>query len=152
MKQKNIQRGFTLIELLVVVLIIAILAAIALPQYQKAVEKSRVAEAREMLKSMQQAVHVYYLTHGAWPSSLSELDIVIPTSSSFFNYSYAYGSCNAEESYEQYIPHAFRTNGKYYFRFCNDRLVCVSSSTHVCQDIGFSRVQSCFSGATCYVE
>ena len=56
--------GFTLIELLVVVLIIGILAAVAVPQYQKAVEKSRTREAILVLKSMYNSWELCKLQYG----------------------------------------------------------------------------------------
>ena len=54
--------GFTLIELLVVVLIIGILASVALPQYQKAVTKSRYAALKPVVHGIAEAVNVYYST------------------------------------------------------------------------------------------
>lgn len=59
--------GFTLIELLVVVLIIGILASVAVPQYTKAVEKSRAAGVIQKVKSLQNAVDMYLLAND-WPT------------------------------------------------------------------------------------
>lgn len=72
------QKGFTLIELLVVVLIIAILAAVALPQYQLAVAKSRVVTLLPLMKSIQQAQRLYYLEHGSYTDNFNKLTIEFP--------------------------------------------------------------------------
>ncbi len=72
------KKAFTLIELLVVVLIIGILAAVALPQYQKIVEKSRASQALALLASAYEHATVYYLEHGNYPTSFAEMDFDVP--------------------------------------------------------------------------
>ena len=74
----NNKKAFTLIELLVVVLIIGILAAVALPQYKKAVEKSRATQAFTIVKSLSEAQERYFLANGEYATSFDSFDIEIP--------------------------------------------------------------------------
>lgn len=69
------KKAFTLIELLVVVLIIGILAAIALPMYNKAVAKARAMEVLTLIRSIADARERHYLATGEFPKYFSDLDI-----------------------------------------------------------------------------
>ena len=76
MKTNN-KCGFTLIELLVVVLIIGILAAVALPQYQVAVAKARFMQAIVALDALKKAEEMYYLANGEYTKNWDDLDLDI---------------------------------------------------------------------------
>ena len=78
MKPTKSNQAFTLVELLVVVLIIGILAAVALPQYKKAVGKSRFLQLKLGVEKIAQAQEVYFLENGHYTDNMDELALEMP--------------------------------------------------------------------------
>ena len=148
-------KGFTLVELLVVVLIIGILAGVALPQYNKAVEKSRASEAWQTLKSIMDAEKVANMENGTGTKSYEFQDLSV----SFINIDgtsvtgYQMVGKNFRYSAGGYASTARRDNDKYVLsldvdgvRRCWDGTDAKNAGT--CKKLGFSKTASgCITGA-----
>ena len=72
------KQGFTLTELLIVVFIAGMLAAIALPQYSKSVERSRTVEVLSTARTIVDAMNRAFLTNpNVWPTTKQFLDVQV---------------------------------------------------------------------------
>ena len=105
-------KGFTLIELLVVVIIIGILAAIALPQYQKAVFNSRVAKAMVRVRAFDQSAADFYLSHGYYANKWDAL-VLNPGSSCYASNAFCQFSVAKGLMFQIMISSGY-TTGNYY--------------------------------------
>ncbi|MBR2081637.1 MAG: prepilin-type N-terminal cleavage/methylation domain-containing protein [Elusimicrobiaceae bacterium] len=104
--------GFTLIELLVVVLIIAVLASTALPQYQKAVRKARRSQIVSIFDTLSKSIDMYLLENG---TPFSMIWFTGPTRNTLINIP-SWTSCQVNNCY-------IHEDGSYWSAYC-DTDVC----------------------------
>lgn len=73
------QRGFTLIEIMVVVVILGILAAMVVPKVLDRPDQARATAAKQDIGGLMQALKLYRLDHGSYPSMNQGLKVARPT-------------------------------------------------------------------------
>lgn len=78
-------KGFTLMELLVVVLVIGILSAVALPQYEMVVMKTRFSSMRPIAEALADAQEIFYMANGRYATQFDELDLTPPMGGTLSN-------------------------------------------------------------------
>jgi prepilin-type N-terminal cleavage/methylation domain-containing protein len=76
----TLQRGFTLVELLIVVIILAILAAIVVPQFSSVTDEAKVSSLDSTLVNIRGAIDLYYRQHGKYPSAVAASGATCPSS------------------------------------------------------------------------
>lgn len=76
----QLQKGFTLVELLIVVIILAILAAIVVPQFASTTDDAKMASLDSTLANVRAAIQLYYQQHGKYPAAALATGATCPNS------------------------------------------------------------------------
>lgn len=141
-KRKN-KKGFTLTELLIVVLVISVLAAVALPSYNRAVERTRAAQGVTTLQNIAKAQANYIARRGSYTSSMYALPIDLKDkdgkdvegdtfSDQYFDYT-IYGDVLSQSIAKREA----RWNYELAIDYDTGKLYCTPEDNEICKALGF---------------
>ena len=152
----NNQEGFTLIELIVVVVIIGILSAIAIPNFQNASDKAKQKEPAVLIAGYLKAAQAYYIEYDMLPVYTSHLGQYVSVVSCRRNFP-AYCKNNLPRDYTTINSMSWTTPDGYfdiYMRIRSNKLTFRAMPLPVYQNKGYG-VSGCYNpqtGATKVVE
>ena len=116
MKKTTQLYGFTLMELMVVVIIIAVLAAVAVPMYKHAVLKSRFSTVMPVAKTIADAQESYYLQNGQYASDQEALEVT-PANTGNTTVELSGAEENADENYAYVVASRSDVPGAKYIQY-----------------------------------
>ncbi|MGN0024043.1 MAG: type IV pilin protein [Candidatus Avelusimicrobium sp.] len=142
--------GFTLIELLVVVLIIGILAAVAVPQYETAVEKSRATQAFILGKHLVEAEELFLLSNGRYTDDWDELGETQPQIKGWtFDLDFTTENIRVKRDnstlHYRFFLRDLNTNTSYAGRYLCVAQASDEKAMSVCQSLGTSEIPEDYS-------
>ena len=104
---RRARRGFTLVELLIVVIILAILAAVAIPQFAASTDDARNAALDTTLSNMRAALDLYYQQHGEYPSRNGDGTNAADSNAAFLSQLTQYTDANGDVALTKDVTHVY---------------------------------------------